>query len=144
MNTFRIKTFAALAIAVTGAFGASLAQAGSDVRWSVSIGVPLQVYGQPVYSQAPPVYYEPAPVYVQPRPVYVQPQPYYGQPVVYRTPTRWDRDADGIPDRYEHRYSRRGDHGDHGWDRDRDRERDRDRDGVPDRYDRRPGDPWRR
>jgi hypothetical protein len=128
MNIFSIKSVAALAIAVTGVMGSSMAQASPDVRWSVSIGVPLQVYGQQVYSQPEPAYYEPAPVYVQPRPVYVQPQPYYGRPVAYRTPTRWDRDADGIPDRYEHRHGRHAD---------------RDRDGVPDRYDRRPGDPWR-
>ncbi|MGJ7916336.1 hypothetical protein ACI48D_12790 [Massilia sp. LXY-6] len=56
----------------------------------------------------------------------------------------WDRDRDGIPDRYEHRG---------GWDRDRDgipdryehqRGWDRDGDGVPNRYDRRPDNPWRR
>ena len=127
-NIVRIKTIAALAIAVTGALGAGIAQARPDVSWSVSIGGPLQVYGQPYYSQPEPVYYEPAPVYVQPRPVYVQPQPYYGREVQYRYPTRWDRDADGIPDRYERRHGRH-------WDRDRD--------GVPDRYDRRPGDSWR-
>ena len=126
MSIISIKSLAALAIAVTGALGSSLAQAHPDVRWSVSIGVPLQ----PVYSQPDPVYYEPAPVYVQPRPVYVQPpQPYYyGRPVEYRYPTRWDRDADGVPDRYEHRHRRH-------WDRDRD--------GAPDRYDRRPDDSWR-
>lgn len=131
MNIIRIKTLAALAIAATGILGSSMAQARPDVRWSVSIGVPLQVYSQPE-----PVYYEPAPVYVQPRPVYVQqPQPYYyGRPVEYRYPTRWDRDADGIPDRYERHHGGRSNRG---WDRDRDR------DGVPDRDDRRHGDPWR-
>jgi len=137
MKTFSIKTVAALAIAVTGVLGSSMAQAGPDVRWSVTIGGPAQYYGQPVYSQPyysqpEPYYYEPAPVYIQPRPVYRQPQPYYyGRPVEYRYPTRWDRDADGIPDRYERQHGRHGNH----WDRDRD--------GVPDRYDRRPGDSWR-
>jgi len=88
----------------------------------VSIAAPL-----PVYVQSAPVYLEPRPVYVQPRPVYVEPAPvYYGRD--YRYPTRWDRDADGIPDRYERHHGRRGD---------------RDRDGVPDRYDRRPENPWR-
>lgn len=133
MSIFRIKTFAALAMAVTGAFGTGMAQAHPDVRWSVSIGGPVQLYSQPVYSQPSQVYYEPAPVYYQPRPVYApQPRPYYGREVEYRYPTRWDRDADGIPDRYERHHGR---HGEHGWDRDRD--------GVPDRHDRRPGDPWR-
>jgi hypothetical protein len=41
----------------------------------------------------------------------------------------WDRDRDGIPDRYEHRRDGR-------WDRDHD--------GVPNRYDRQPDNPWRR
>ena len=133
MNIFSSKTVAALAIAVTGVLGSGMAQARPDVRWSVTIGGPAQFYGQPVYSPREPVYDEPVPVYVQPRPVYVQPQHYYyGRPVEYRYPTRWDRDADGIPDRYERRHGRRGD-----------REWDRDGDGVPDRYDRRPGDSWR-
>jgi len=142
MNIFRIKTVAALAIAVTGVLGSSIAQARPDVRWSVTIGGPAQFYGQPVYSQPEPVYYAPAPVYLQPRRVYVQPQPYYdGRHVEYRYPTRWDRDADGIPDRYERQHERQyerqhGRYRDHGWDRDRD--------GVPDQYDRRPRDPWRR
>ena len=50
----------------------------------------------------------------------------------FHRPTRWDRDGDGIPNRY---------------DRTPDGEvrmRDRDRDGVPDRFDRYPFDPrWR-
>jgi len=118
----KTTTFAGLAIALAAVLGATQAQAGSQVRWSVSIAAPL-----PVYVQSAPVYLEPRPVYVQPRPVYVEPAPvYYGRD--YRYPTRWDRDADGIPDRYERHHGRRGD---------------RDRDGVPDRYDRRPENPWR-
>jgi len=121
----KIKTIAALALGAAAALGSGLAQAHTDVRWSVSIGVPVM----PVYSQPAPVYVEPAPVVYlpPPRPVYVQPAPVYGYG--YRYPTQWDRDADGIPDRYERRHGRH-------WDRDRD--------GVPDRYDRRPDDPWRR
>lgn len=63
-----------------------------------------------------PVYVQPAPVYVQPRPVYVQPQPVYlrAQPV----------------------YVERHHHHHHGW-------HDRDGDGVPNRWDRRPNDPYR-
>ena len=125
-----IKTFATAALAATCALGAGLAQAGSDVRWSVSIGAPLF----PVYSQPAPVYVEPAPVSYRPapRPVYVEPG-VYGRPADgygYREPTRWDRDADGVPDRYERHGHRRH------WDSDRD--------GVPDRYDRRPENPYRR
>ena len=139
MNIFNIKTVAALAIALTGLLGSSIAQAGPDVRWSVTIGGPAQYYGQQYddqqydgqqyYRQPEPVYYAPVPVYIQPRPVYRQVQPHYHSlPVDYGYPTRWDRDADGIRDRYERQHSRRGD---------------LDRDGVPDRYDRRPGDSWR-
>lgn len=121
-TNIRIKTLAALAIAVAGALGTGMAQARPDVRWSVSIGLPL-----------PHVYVEPRPVYVQPQPRYYEHYDRYERPVEYRYPTRWDRDADGIPDRYE-RNSHRGRPG-RGWDRDRD--------GVPDRHDRRPGDAWR-
>ena len=129
MGIFSIKTVAALAIAVTGILASSVAHAGPDVRWSVTIGGPAQFYGQPVYRQPEPVYYVPAPIYVQPQPIYRQEQRYdYGRPVEYRYPSRWDRDADGIPDRYERHHGRHWDH---------------DRDGVPDRYDRRPGDSWR-
>ena len=137
MNKFTLKTALALGIVVIGALGSSLVQAHPGVRWSVSIGVPLQ----PIYSPRFPGYYEPAPVYYEPAPVVVQPYPYfYDRPVQYRDPTRWDRDGDGISYRYEYREQRP-------WDRDRDRDRDwnrdRDRDGVPDRYDRRPRDSWR-
>src|SRR5690606_11858838 len=88
----------------------------------------------------------------------------------YMEPGRWDRDRDGIPDRYERRghapvyaggyYDGRRDNYRRDTDRDgipnyRDRdldndgirnERDRDRDGhgVPNRYDRRPESPYRR
>src|SRR5882672_5775035 len=86
-------TFAAVAIVAAGAMGTSLAQAHTDVRWSVSIGVPLPVYVQPapVYVEPAPVYVEPRPVYVQPAPVYVRPEPVYSG-YGYRYPTRWDRD----------------------------------------------------
>ncbi len=132
-----IKTLISVtAVGLAAALSAGAAQAHTDVRWSVSIGVPaLPVYVQPAV--AAPVYVEPAPVIYAPppppRPVYVQPAPAYGYGygygVVYREPTRWDRDADGVPDRYERHHHGRG------WDRDRD--------GVPDRYDRRPDNPWR-
>jgi hypothetical protein len=59
--------------------------------------------------------------------------PRYGGP-------HWDRNRDGVPDRYEH-----------GGHRDEDRDgvpnrydRDRDGDGVPNRYDNRPDNPYRR
>ena len=55
--------------------------------------------------------------YAQPAPVYVQPAPVY-----YERPYHWRQ---------------RGHHHHGGWG-------DRDRDGVPNRYDRAPGNPWRR
>lgn len=120
---------AALAIALVGALNPGLAHARGDVRWSVSIGVPavpaaVYVEPAPVYMvPPPPVYYAPPP-----RPVYVM-QP---APVVYGPP------AYGYYDRpYRDGYRRYHHHEHRGY-------RDSDRDGVPDRYDRRPGDPWRR
>ena len=116
-----LKTFVSLILALSGALGASLAQAHADVRWSLSIGAPWQ----PIYVQPAPVYYGPPSVYYRPSPVYGRPMPVYG----HRYERRWDRDGDGIPDRHDR-------HDDRRWDSDRD--------GVPDRNDRYPGNPWRR
>ena len=112
---------------VGGLAAAGAAQARDDVQWSVTIGSnePLYapVYTAPVYTA--PAY--PAPVYNAPvTPVYRAPQPVYREPVVvpqyhYRHPTRWDRDGDGIPNRYDRVYNPV-------WDRDGD--------GIPNRYDR--------
>ncbi|MDN3919138.1 hypothetical protein QWJ38_02480 [Pelomonas sp. PFR6] len=117
-----------------GALGAKAAQAHTDVRWSVSIGLPaLPVYvaPAPVYAPPPPpVVYAPAPVYVPPAPVVV----YGGAPVR----SYYGGNYGGY---YGGGYGHRGGHH-HGqpqqvrWDRDRD--------GVPDRWDRRPDNPYRR
>jgi hypothetical protein len=91
---------AAVALAIAAAGAAPLAQARSNVFFSVganvapgvSIGVsngPVY-YPQPVYY--PPVAYYPQPVYVQPAPVYYGGGPvYYGAPVVsaYYGPGYW-------------------------------------------------------
>jgi hypothetical protein len=92
-------------VALTGALSASVAQAreNDDVQWSVTIGAPAAV---PVHGQPYPAYRQPAPTY-----------PRYQ----YQQPTRWDRDGDGIPNRYDRVYNPR-------WDRDGD--------GIPNRYDR--------
>lgn len=112
---------AVLAVSALGA--ASVAQARSDVSWSIGIGLPgVQVYGgapQPVYVQPAPVYYQPppqvvyrpAPVYVRPEPVYYQqPQqvvyqrpPVYVQPQVVYAPPRWGHK------RHHRDWDRRGD-----------------------------------
>ena len=89
------------------ALGASAASA--QVWGSVSINLP----GPPVaVMPAPPVYVRPAPVYVQPAP-----RGYYGHGHgrgYYREGyrhyrhgdyrgARWDRDGDGVPNRYDRR-----------------------------------------
>ena len=131
------KWFVFSALALAGLLGAGAARAGhgADVQWSVTIGTP--------------VYTRPAPVVVQPYPVYRVGAPFYHAPYhgpyrehrFYREPTRWDRDGDGIPNRYD-RHDNRGDYRGRG-DRDHDGipnryDRDRDGDGVPNRYDHHP------
>ena len=112
-NLISAKPLLAAALAVGTLAAASAAHARTDV--SVSIGLPLAGYVQPAA-----VYVQPQPVYVQPQPVYMRPQPVYvqSQPVYY-----YDDGHRG------HRHHR-------GWG-------DRDRDGVPNRYDRAPGNPYR-
>ena len=102
------KRIAIVAVAVAGALAAGLAEARdrSDVQLSVTIGAPGFL---PAYGPAVEVY----------RPM-VRPH------VVPQRPTRWDRDGDGIPNRYDRVYNPR-------WDRDGD--------GIPNRYDRRPNQP---
>ena len=74
----------------------------------------------------PGLYVQPAPVYVQ-EPAYVRSRPVYEQPRYYRE--------------REYRREWRHDHGPrHGHMSPR---RDRDGDGVPNRYDRRPNNPYR-
>lgn len=125
-----VLALAAAAVLVTGA-----AHAGSNVFWSIGISAPP--IGT-VISNAP-GYYAPAPVYAYPPPIVYTPAPrvYYPPQVVYERPVpiyhqgqrrQWDRDRDGIPDRYD-RYDNRQDRNG--------QVRDRDRDGIPDRYDRR-------
>jgi hypothetical protein len=106
-----------VALALTGALGAGVAQArdNGDVQWSVTIGAPI---GLPIYSQPYPVYTQPVPIY---RGGYSYPRHAYPRHE-YGHPTRWDRDGDRIPNRYDRVYNPR-------WDRDGD--------GIPNRYDRR-------
>jgi len=114
-----IKTLIVAAAALAATLGAGLAQArsGADVNWSVTIGAPAPVYAAPVYSAPYPVYRQPAPAY--------RAYPSYQ----YQHPTRWDRDGDGIPNRYDRVYNPR-------WDRDGD--------GVPNWRDNRDNRSWGR
>jgi len=110
----RKSIVATLGLAGALCAGSAMAYGGhDDVQWSVTIGSPV---GTPVYTQPAPVY-APQPVYV-PQPVYTVPSYRYRH---YQQPTRWDRDGDGIPNRYDRVYNP-------AWDRDGD--------GIPNRYDR--------
>jgi hypothetical protein len=155
-----IKPSLVALLAVAGAASAGVAQARDhvDVQWSVTFGSGAR---GPVYAPPPVVVY-PAPARVHvPAPVRV----------VYREPSHWDRDGDGIPNRHDRVYNPRWDVDGDGvpnrhdrvynprWDKDgdgvpnrydrNDRRfdppvrgyRDRDGDGVPNRFDPRPGTP---
>jgi hypothetical protein len=115
-----LKSLAAAALAL-GAFAATTtAQARDNVQFSVTLGSPgFHSQPGPVYAHPRPVYVQPAPVYVQPRPVYVQRAPVYG----------WGHQRYNHHDRNQYAQGPRGDF---------------DHDGVPNRYDRFPGNPnWR-
>ena len=116
-TTTRTVTIAA-ALAATAALFAAPAHAGGSVQ--LSIGVPLG-YSQP-YAYDPYVYNQPAYVYNQPAYVYTQPSYVYTQPsYIY------------YDNGYRHHYRQH-----RGW------RNDRDGDGVPNRFDRRPNNPYRR
>ena len=119
---------------VAGLFsGALLLMAATPAMAHVDVQVQLGSPGY--YVQPAPVYVQPRPVYVEPRRVYVEPQPIYVEQRPYFVEREyrhsrhwngrhggWDRDRDGVPDRFD---------------------RDRDGDGVPNRFDRRPNNPYR-
>jgi hypothetical protein len=129
-------TLAAIALTMGAFAAASSAYAHNDVRFSVGV-------------QVPGIYVEPAPVYVQPRPIYVPVSSRYerydegrrfdGPHWQHRGPYG-DHEREGFANGYEsgrprnqwypsHRYGPNGDF---------------DRDGVPNRFDRAPGNPYRR
>ena len=116
------RTFSSRLIAATVLVGAvlgaaSVAQARPDVQ--VAIGLP----GLPVFASPPPPH-----LYVRTEPVYVQPRP------VYEAPRDNGYERQSRPS-YRHEYEREG-NGHYGHDQDHD--------GVPNRYDRRPDNPYRR
>jgi len=99
-------------------------------------GVAVSAQADTYLVPPPPVRYDPAPAYVPPgyvwreghwrwdgyRNVWVEGHWVSRDAYAYAPPPRWDRDADGIPNRYD---------------------RDMDGDGVPNRFDRFPRDPYR-
>jgi hypothetical protein len=116
---FSAKSIAVAALALGAVGAASAAHARSDVFFS--IGIPG--------------------AYVSNAPVYVQPQPYYVAPPVvqYQEPVYYNGYyGNGVTYVYDggHRRYWRHDHrfGPYG---------DRDHDGVPNRFDRAPGNPYR-
>ncbi len=113
-----------------------LVVAGLAMAWLTAapamagVGVELNIGVPGLYVQPAPVYVQPSRGYVESRSYYGQPQPYYVQPQPY----------------YVEREYRREWRGDRGYRHGRDRHyirRDRDGDGVPNRYDRRPNNPYR-
>ena len=97
---------AIVSVAFAGVLAAASVEAHGrdDVQLSVTIG-------GPAWSIAPTPFYGAVPVV----------RSYDRHERAYREPTRWDRDGDGIPNRYDRVYNPR-------WDRDGD--------GIPNRYDR--------
>ncbi|MDB5763203.1 MAG: virulence protein [Herminiimonas sp.] len=120
-----------LTVAAGLAVGAMLISAAAPAMARVDVGVNIGVPG--IYVQPAPVYVQPQPIYVQPRPIYVQPRPVYVQPgPVYVQP------QPVYVERY-HQHWR-----EHQWhERQMRAQHDRDGDGVPNRYDRRPDNPYR-
>ncbi len=117
---FSARPLIAAAVALGALVAGSAAQARTDVVFSIGLNAPYgyvqpaPVYVQPqsVYYQPQPVYYQPQPTYYAPEPVYYQSQSVYAQPrvVYYRYGHNhryghrhggWDRDHDGVPDRYD-------------------------------------------
>lgn len=81
------KVIVASALLAAAAF--SVNAHASDVRWNVSIGLPLPVLVQSVpvvYQQPQVIYQQPQVVYTQPQVVYTQPQVVYTQPRVVVAP----------------------------------------------------------
>ena len=111
-----VRTLAIAAVALAGAVGTTFAEARD--RSDVQFSVQI---GQPAYGG----WVQPAPVV---RPAWGYDRDHDGIPNRYDRVynPRWDRDGDGIPNRYDRVYNPR-------WDRDGD--------GVPNRYDRHPNRP---
>ncbi len=125
-----LKSLATAALALGTLAAATTAHARDDVQFSITLGTPG------VYAHPRPVYVQPAPVYVQPRPIYAQPisSYVYPRPVYYTQPAPvyggWGHQ------RQRHHYGRDINN--------RGPMRDYDNDGIPNRYDRFPGNPNRR
>ncbi len=134
-----LRPVIAALVAAAATFGAATAAQASDrpdVQWSVTIGSSLPALRLPL----------PVPVRViPPPPVRVHPVVMVPR-VVYREPTRWDADGDGIPNRVDRVYNPRWDVDGDGIPNGRDRRYDprggdRDHDGIPNRRDPNPGYP---
>jgi len=130
-----LKSLAAATLALGTLATTTTAHARDDVQFSITLGTPgVYVQPAPVYAHPRPVYVQPAPVYVQPQPVYAQPKPSY----VYPRPVYYTQPAPVYGGWGHQRHH-------HGRDmNNRGSMRDYDHDGIPNRYDRFPGNPnWR-
>ena len=135
----KVRALAIVAVALAGAVGATFAEArdNGNVQFSVAIGQPvLGAWAQPVHDVG---------VY---RPYGGWDRDHDGIPNRYdRTYNpRWDRDGDGIPNRYDRAYNPRGDRDRDGIPNYRDRvydpRGDRDHDGIPNYWDRNDNSRW--
>ena len=122
----KVRALAVVAVALAGAVGYTFAEArdNSNVQFSVTIGQQvLGAWAQPVHD------------------VRVYSDGYYNH---YNR--SWDRDHDGIPNRYDRVYNPRGDSDRDGIPNHRDRvydpRGDRDRDGIPNWRDRNDNSRW--
>jgi hypothetical protein len=113
MRSTSVKASKVIAVcALLAAATVSVNAHASDVRWTVSVGLPFPVVVQPQVAYYPPpvVYQAPQVVYQQPQVVYQQPQVVYQQPRVVYAP----RQVVYAPQPVYYRHPGRGHHGEHG------------------------------
>jgi hypothetical protein len=123
MNISKPLILASLAIA--GALSTGLAQARSDINWSIGISAPIDhgltlgtvISNGPRYQSAPsyyapaPIYYQPSPIYYQPSPIYYNTRPVYVQPRQIYVAPRWHPRAHAREHWRHGRHDRRYDRG---------------------------------
>ena len=84
------KLARATTLLLTGVLATAYAQAGPNVQWQITLETPVLRLPGHVALPLPPI----------PVPRVVVTAPYRGERT-WREPSRWDRDGDGIPNRYD-------------------------------------------
>ena len=84
------KLAATTTLLLTGVLATASAHAGPNVQWQISVETPVIRLPGHVVLPLPPI----------PLPRVVVAAPYPGERA-WREPSRWDRDGDGIPNRYD-------------------------------------------